>query len=81
MSRLSAADRLLIATPCGICQERLYHWGYGVEVAVPRDDDPGRWQMRTLGELQPYHWVKSLLSNDPATTADHRDPTGLSGSG
>ena len=33
VSRLSAADRMLIATPCGICQERLYHWGYGVEVA------------------------------------------------
>ncbi|HEY5846947.1 MAG TPA: cytidine deaminase [Microlunatus sp.] len=82
VSRLSAADRLVIATPCGICQERLYHWGYGVEVAVPRDDDPARWQMRTLGELQPYHWVKSLLlSNDPATAADHRDATDSSGSG
>jgi cytidine deaminase len=75
VSRLSAADRFVIATPCGICQERLYHWGYGVEVAVPRDDDPTHWQMRTLGELQPYHWVKALLLGDgPATAARPRGP-------
>ena len=29
VSRLSVADRPVIATPCGICQERLYHWGSG----------------------------------------------------
>ena len=64
VSRLSASGPVLIATPCGICQERIFHWGYDVEVAVPRDDDATLWQMRRLGELQPYHWVKALL---PAT--------------
>ena len=61
VSRLSASGAICVVTPCGICQERLYHWGYDVQVAVPRDDDPTQWQVRTLGELQPYHWVKALL--------------------
>lgn len=61
VSRLTATSAVVIATPCGICQERLFHWGYDIEVAVPAEGDPTRWQARTLGELQPFHWVKALL--------------------
>ena len=57
VSRLSGADPVMILTPCGICQERLFHWGGAVEVAVPDPTDPGRWVARTLNEVQPYYWV------------------------
>ena len=42
VSRLSGEAPVLILTPCGICQERLFHWGAGVEVAVPEPADPTR---------------------------------------
>lgn len=58
VSRLAAGAPVVILTPCGICQERLFHWGPGVEVAVPHPDDPTRWVARTLAEVQPFHWVK-----------------------
>jgi cytidine deaminase len=63
VSRLEADGPIVIASPCGICQERLYHWGYGVEIAVPRPGDPTQWMMRTLGEIQPYHWVKVFVKD------------------
>jgi cytidine deaminase len=68
VSRLGPDTPIVIASPCGICQERLYHWGYDVQVAVPDDRDPRRWQMRTLGELQPYHWVKAILASADIVT-------------
>ena len=43
VSRLSGDDPMLILTPCGICQERLFHWGGDLEVAVPDATDPTRW--------------------------------------
>ena len=57
VSRLSGSDPMVILTPCGICQERLFHWGAEVEVAVPAPADPTRWMARTLSEVQPYYWV------------------------
>ncbi|HEU4328508.1 MAG TPA: cytidine deaminase [Roseiflexaceae bacterium] len=57
VSRLGPGDPVVILTPCGICQERLFHWGHGVEVAVPDPADPTRWQARTLAEVQPHYWV------------------------
>ena len=63
VSRLSGASPIVVLTPCGICQERLFHWGYGVEVAVPHPEDPTRWLARTLGEIQPYHWVRPFLDD------------------
>jgi cytidine deaminase len=57
VSRLSGSDPIVILTPCGICQERLFHWGQEVEVAVPDPADPTRWLCRTLNEVQPYYWV------------------------
>ncbi len=49
-----------ILTPCGVCQERFMAWGAEVEAAVPRTDDSTKWQMKKLGELQPYYWRNSL---------------------
>ena len=57
VSRLSGAHPIVILTPCGICQERLFHWGDQVEVAEPDPADPTRWMTKTLREIQPYYWV------------------------
>lgn len=63
VSRLAADSPIVLASPCGICQERLFHWGYDVEIAVPHPDDATQWMMKTLGEIQPYHWVKAFLND------------------
>jgi cytidine deaminase len=60
VSRLSGDDPVLILTPCGICQERLFHWGENLEVAVPDPSDPTRWTAKTLKEVQPYYWVNAF---------------------
>jgi len=57
VSRLSGNAPIVILTPCGICQERLFHWGGSVEVAIPDPDDPTKWVSKTLAEVQPYYWV------------------------
>ncbi|HMN30849.1 MAG TPA: cytidine deaminase, partial [Caldilineaceae bacterium] len=64
VSRLDAESPILIATPCGICQERLFHWGGEVEVAVPDPADSGRWLAKTLRQVQPYYWV-NVFGRDP----------------
>jgi len=56
VSRKTPNDPFLILTPCGICQERLAKWGLDVEVAVPCLDSPTNWEVKTLGEVQPYYW-------------------------
>jgi cytidine deaminase len=56
--RAPNAEQILILTPCGICQERLFFWGPGVEVAVPDAHNPSRWTAKTLSEVQPYYWRK-----------------------
>jgi cytidine deaminase len=50
----------MILSPCGLCQERLFHWGDQVEVAVPLPGDPTRWQAKTLREVQPHYWVNAF---------------------
>lgn len=62
VSRLAGDSPIVILTPCGICQERLFHWGGAVEVAVPAPDRPGGWQARTLDQIQPYYWVNVYTS-------------------
>ena len=62
VSRLSGQDPILILTPCGICQERLFHWGPDLEVAVPDSEDPTKWKAKTLREVQPYYWVNAFES-------------------
>lgn len=60
VSRLSGDGPIVILTPCGICQERLFHWGGTVEVATPDPQDARKWQAKTLNEVQPYYWVKAF---------------------
>jgi cytidine deaminase len=43
-----------VLTPCGICQERLVHWGGSVLVAVTNPEN--KLLFRQVRELQPYHW-------------------------
>jgi cytidine deaminase len=57
VSRLSGNASIIILTPCGICQERLFHWGVAVEIAIPDPNDPTKWVSKTLAEVQPYYWV------------------------
>lgn len=58
VARESGDAPIVILTPCGVCQERLMHWGKRVEVAVPDPDDPMRWQSKLLAEVQPFYWAK-----------------------
>ncbi len=44
----------LILSPCGICQERLVHWGGNVKVGVSTPEN--ELAFRSIRELQPYHW-------------------------
>lgn len=60
VSRLSGDSPIVILTPCGICQERLFHWGEDVEVATPDPRGDRRWIARTLKEVQPYYWVNAF---------------------
>lgn len=54
LSRLSENDDFVILTPCGICQERLTHWGGDVLAAVTNPEN--KIIFKTIRELQPYHW-------------------------
>jgi len=56
-----AGGRFIILSACGICQERLWHWGGEVEVAVPLDGDPTQWRAVSLKELSPYYWRKPFM--------------------
>lgn len=44
----------LILIPCGICQERLVHWGGDVMAAVSNAENT--LIFKPLRELQPHHW-------------------------
>lgn len=46
-----------VLTPCGICQERLFYWGPGVQAAVTTDD--GSLAFKSLQEIQPFHWYRA----------------------
>ena len=60
VARAPHSDRVLILTPCGICQERLFYWGADVEVAVPDPEDPTKWRAMRLRDVQPHFWAKVL---------------------
>lgn len=47
-----------VLTPCGICQERLFFYGPGVEVAVPAEKNSSKWTSKKLADIQPYYWRK-----------------------
>ena len=44
----------IILSPCGICQERLVHWGGNVQVAITNENND--LIFKSIKELQPYHW-------------------------
>ncbi len=51
----------IILSPCGICQERLYHYGGEVEVGVPQENNISKWESKKLSEVQPYYWAKPFI--------------------
>lgn len=78
VSRERPDEPFVILTPCGICQERLAHWGGDVQVGVPRADDPTRWASLPLREVQPYYWAKVLTmpeyaAEEPTDKEDEED--------
>jgi len=52
--RESETSNFVILTPCGICQERLSHWGGSVSVAVSNPEN--KLVFKRLRELMPFHW-------------------------
>ncbi|MDQ2078422.1 cytidine deaminase [Marinimicrobium sp. ABcell2] len=54
LCREHEAGEYLILSPCGICQERLVHWGGGVQVAISTPEN--QLTFKSLRELMPYHW-------------------------
>jgi cytidine deaminase len=54
LTREDEKSEILVLTPCGICQERLVHWGGSVLAAVTNSEN--KLVFKTLRELQPYHW-------------------------
>ncbi|WP_109315694.1 cytidine deaminase [Pseudovibrio ascidiaceicola] len=44
----------VILTPCGICQERLVHWGGDVKAAISNSEN--ELIFKNLRDLQPHHW-------------------------
>lgn len=58
--RRTGSDKVLVVTPCGICQERLYYWGDDVELAPPDPQNHTKWISKTLKDIQPYYWGNVL---------------------
>ncbi len=52
--------KFFFLAPCGICQERLLLWGSEVKAAVADKSSEKGWAVKTLGELQPFHWHKQF---------------------
>ncbi|MEU0070444.1 cytidine deaminase [Streptomyces sp. NPDC006332] len=73
VSRDLERGRILILPPCGVCQERLALWGPSVEVAVPQEDDPTRWEGRTLAEVNPYYWGSQFTDGRWPSQAEHAE--------
>ncbi|MEH0055650.1 cytidine deaminase, partial [Vibrio alginolyticus] len=44
----------LILSPCGVCQERLVHWGGDVKAAITTSGNA--LVFKTIRELMPHHW-------------------------
>ncbi len=44
----------LVLSPCGICQERLVHWGGDVKAAIITEGN--KLVFKTFRELIPHHW-------------------------
>jgi cytidine deaminase len=44
----------IVLSPCGVCRERLAHWGGGTLAAVTNAEN--RLIFKPIRELLPYHW-------------------------
>ncbi|EGX7690558.1 cytidine deaminase [Vibrio parahaemolyticus] len=44
----------LVLSPCGICQERLVHWGGDVKAAISNENN--KLVFKPIRELMPHHW-------------------------
>ncbi|SDH91616.1 cytidine deaminase [Vibrio xiamenensis] len=51
---------ILILSPCGVCQERLVHWGGDVQAAISNPSN--KLVFKTIRELMPHHW--SLVNGE-----------------
>lgn len=58
--RDSERSEFIILTPCGICQERLSHWGGDICVAISNAEN--KLIFKKLRELMPFHW--SLVNGE-----------------
>jgi len=54
VSRDDEASDFKILTPCGVCQERLVHWGGNVLAAITNPEN--KVIFKYLRDLQPHHW-------------------------
>lgn len=54
MYRENETSPFVILSPCGICQERLLHWGESVQVAISNEHN--ELIFIDLGSLMPHHW-------------------------
>ncbi|MDN3617338.1 cytidine deaminase [Vibrio gallaecicus] len=54
LCRENENDEFLILSPCGVCQERLVHWGGDVKAAITTSDNA--LVFKTIRELMPHHW-------------------------
>lgn len=57
LARESEHEKLVVLTPCGICQERLSFWGNTVECGVELLQNHAVHYV-PLSDLQPYHWSR-----------------------
>ncbi|UXI03899.1 cytidine deaminase [Photobacterium sp. TY1-4] len=60
LCREDEQSEFLILSPCGVCQERLVHWGGDVKAAISTDSN--HLVFKTIRELMPHHW--SLVNGD-----------------
>ena len=52
--REDESTEFLVLSPCGVCQERLVHWGGDVKAAISTKEN--RLVFKTIRELMPHHW-------------------------
>ncbi len=58
VARENEDSEFRILSPCGVCQERLAHWGGDVEAAITNPEN--RVIFKTIRELMPYHWSEAF---------------------
>jgi len=52
--REDESTEFLVLSPCGVCQERLVHWGGDVKAAISTKEN--KLVFKTIRELMPHHW-------------------------